>query len=186
MDLHGVVSLPSPFPELPGTVRLLDPPADVPPDIAQRLLDRRYTRPYLIDSTDRRYLLFNLDFIQSEMRLTDPLAIDTLYVQRMLAYPLLHTRVRRALLLGLGGGSLAKFILHHFAACTLEAVEASADVLAFRNAFHIPADSTRFTVHCADAAEFVCEGTRVRQFAARIVVFRTVPHVTTGFSGHFS
>lgn len=154
--MNAFFELPSPFAELPGRVRLLETAESAPPDLAERLLAGTYTRPFVVEDGEKCSLLFNLDFVQSEMRLADPDALDTPYAQAMMGFLLFHTNVRRLLLLGLGGGSLAKFIHRHLPLVAQTAVEADADVLAFRRAFRIPDDGPRFRVVHADAADHVC------------------------------
>ena len=86
------------------------------------------------------------------MRLDAPNALDLIYLQYMMAFVLFHTQIKRILLLGLGGGALAKFCHHHLPDADLVAVESHPDVIAFRDFFHIPCDSARFSVQLSDAA----------------------------------
>jgi spermidine synthase len=154
--MNAYFQLPSPFAELPGRVFVLETAATAPPDLGDRLLAGTYARPFVVEDHEKRSLLFNLDFVQSEMRLAAPDALDTPYAQAMMGFLLFHTNVRRLLLLGLGGGSLSKFIHRHLPLVAQTAVEADVDVLAFRRAFRIPDDGPRFRVVLGDAADFVC------------------------------
>lgn len=154
--MNAFFELPSPFAELPGRVCVLETADSAPADLREQLLAGTYARPFVVEDHEKRSLLFNLDFVQSEMRLAAPDALETPYAQRMMAFLLFHTNVRRLLLLGLGGGSLAKFCHRHLPLATQTAVEADADVLAFRRVFRIPEDDARFRVVLADAADYVC------------------------------
>ena len=58
-------------------------------------------------------------------------------------------------MLGLGGGSLAKFCYRRLPRATITAVEVNSDVIALREAFCIPADDERFRVIRADGADYV-------------------------------
>lgn len=156
-DLLRFFVLPSPFDAQAGTLRLLEAADASPGVLRQQLLDGSYGKPFLLENGRTRSLLFSLDYIQSSMRLDAPDALDLAYTQKMMAFLLFHTNVKRLLLLGLGGGSLAKFCLRHLPNLDLTAVEADARVLAFREAFHIPPDSPRFRVVVADAAAYVAE-----------------------------
>ena len=56
-----------------------------------------------------RFLHFGLDTVQSAMRLDDPDRLSLRYTRKMMAFLLFNRAPERILLLGLGGGSLAKF-----------------------------------------------------------------------------
>ena len=155
--LDHLLTFPSPFPDHPGTVRLLEPAdADAAP-FREQLLDGSYGRPFVLENEHTRGLLFNLDYIQSSMRLAAPDALDLVYSHYMMAFVLFHTQVRRLLLLGLGGGSLAKFCHRHLPQVDFTAVEFHPDVIALREAFLLPPDDEHFRVIEADAAAYVAE-----------------------------
>ena len=157
MRLDAFVSLPSPFPDHPGTLYLLDAPDTPPGVLRQQLLAGTYAQPYLLDDGETRSLLFSLAFVQSSMRLAAPDALDLAYTRLMMAFVLFHTNVRRLLLLGLGGGSLVKFIRRHLPDIAITAIEADPRVLAFRDAFHLPPDDARLHTVVADAATYVAD-----------------------------
>lgn len=157
MSLASFFTLPSPFPDAPGTLFLLEPPDAHGGRLRQQLLDGSYDKPYLLDDGDTRSLLFSLAYIQSSMRLAAPDALDLAYTRLMMAFVLFHTNPRRLLLVGLGGGSLVKFIRRHLPALQVTAVEADARVLAFRDAFHLPPDDATLRVVIDDGARFVAD-----------------------------
>jgi spermidine synthase len=64
----------------------------------------------------------------------------------MMAFLLFNPRPRRILILGLGGGSLAKFCYRHLPSATITAVEIDPHVMALREEFRVPADDERFRV----------------------------------------
>ncbi|HET6720383.1 MAG TPA: fused MFS/spermidine synthase [Rhodocyclaceae bacterium] len=153
--LSQLLTFSSPFPEHPGTIRLLEPAgADAEP-FRRQLLAATYPRPFLLENDSTRGLLFDLDYIQSSMRLDAPDALDLLYSHYMMAFLLFHTQVKTMVLLGLGGGSLAKYCYRHLPQVDLTAIEFNPDVIAFRRAFHLPEDDQRFRVIEADAALYV-------------------------------
>ena len=80
----------------------------------------------------------------------------------MMAFLLFNRAPKRILLLGLGGGSLAKFCYANLPGASLTAVEVSQDVIALRNEFGIPADDRRFQVINADGAAYL-SATRQRK-----------------------
>ena len=92
--------------------------------------------------------------IQSAMRLSDPYALALDYTRCMMAFLLFHPEPREALMIGLGGGSLAKFFYKRLKRTSVRVIELDARVLAAaRQQFHVPADSARFRVEIGDGAE---------------------------------
>src|SRR5579872_1090704 len=77
------------------------------------------------------------------------------YTRKMMAFLLFNRTPERILLLGLGGGSLAKFCYRRLPGAAVTAVEVSADVIALREEFRIPPDDDRFRVICTDGAAYV-------------------------------
>jgi spermidine synthase len=152
-----LLSFDSPFPDHPGTIRLFAA-RDADPEQLRRLLrDGGYHRPFLLDHEGYRGLLFDLDYLQSSMSMRFPDRLELVYSHYMTAFLLFHTRARRLLLLGLGGGSLAKFCHRALTNVDLTAIEYDPEVIAFRDAFAIPPDDERFSVVQADAAAYLAE-----------------------------
>lgn len=118
---------------------------------------RRSDAPYILDAGGLRSLHFGPGRIQSRMSLRDPELLVFDYTRLMAAFLLVLPRPRRALLIGLGGGSLLKFLHRHVAGLTLDAVENDARVIALREDFRIPPDSRRVRVRLADGVRFVGE-----------------------------
>jgi len=150
-------SMPSPFPDFPGTV-WLNEPADANCDqLGEALRQNRYGRPFLLEDNDRIGLHFDLDYVQSSMRKLAPNALDLAYTRHMAAFVLFHPAPRQIALLGLGGGSLAKFCLRQLPLVRLQAIESDPDVIAFRDAFSLPPEDDRFNVVVGDGAAFIAE-----------------------------
>jgi spermidine synthase len=89
------------------------------------------------------------------MLLARPDALVLAYLRAMMGFVLFVPSPRRIVMVGLGGGSLAKFCHRHFPAAHITVVELRADVIALRDAFHVPPESARFTVVHADAADWL-------------------------------
>ena len=68
--------------------------------------------------------------IQSSMRLEDPYALALDYTRCMMAFLLFHPEPREALMIGLGGGSLAKFFFRKFKQTSIRVVELDPRVVA--------------------------------------------------------
>ena len=92
--------------------------------------------------------------IQSSMRLGDPFALALDYTRCMMAFLLFHPEPRRALMIGLGGGSLAKFFFKHLRRTRVRVVELDPRIVATaRTHFALPADGSRLAVEIGDGAE---------------------------------
>ena len=117
---------------------------------------RKAKRPDLVVSEERgvRHLHVGGEAIQSAMRLDDPFALELDYTRCMMAFLLFHPEPRRALMIGLGGGSLAKFFHQNLAGLRTRAVEYDERVIATARAlFHVPADDARLRVEHGDGVE---------------------------------
>lgn len=153
-----------PLMELPGrvsgetvTILVREPAQADPLWIYDRIVAGRYNRPFIIDDGQTRQLFFNLDFIQSSMRVDDPFALDCAYTRKMMAFLLFVPDPGHVLMIGLGGGSLAKFCYRYLPRARLTVVEVNPDVIAMRGAFDIP-DDERLTIVQADAADYLAAG----------------------------
>lgn len=94
---------------------------------------------------------------QSQMVTRDPdrLLID--YTRTMLGALVLAPQASRIGMIGLGGGSQAKYCHRHLPGARIEVVENNPHVLALRRRFRVPDDDARFQVHLDDGARFVRE-----------------------------
>ena len=113
-------------------------------------------RPDLVVSEERgvRHLHVGGEAIQSAMRLDDPFALELDYTRCMMAFLLFHPQPKRALMIGLGGGSLAKFFHRRLAGLRTHVVEYDERVIATARAlFHVPADDARLSVEHGDGVE---------------------------------
>jgi spermidine synthase len=92
--------------------------------------------------------------IQSAMRIAEPDALALDYTRCMMAFLLFHPEPREALMIGLGGGSLAKFFHKHLRKTTVRVVELDARIVgAARAHFALPPDDARLAVEIGDGAE---------------------------------
>ena len=114
-------------------------------------------RPFILETGSERHLLFSHDSVQSSMRLDDPSALTCEYTRRMMAFLLFDPEPEDILMVGLGGGSIAKFCYRHLLRTRITAVEIDADVLALRDEFCVPFDDDRFHVVHADGVRYLAE-----------------------------
>ena len=116
---------------------------------------------YVTERSGVRSLHIGSDTIQSSMRLARPNDLELAYTRSMMAFLLFNGSPRRVLMVGLGGGSLAKFVYRRLPEAVTEVLEISPQVVAVaRRLFELPAADARLIVRVCDAAEFVAaEGT---------------------------
>lgn len=114
-----------------------------------------HVQPFVCEDADGVALHFDLHSIQSRMSRGDPTALLLDYTQAMMAFALLQPTPRRLLMVGLGGGSLAKYCHLHLPEARIQVVEINPHVIALRQAFEVPPDSGRFQVLMGDGAAHV-------------------------------
>ncbi|WP_432383630.1 transferase spermidine synthase [Duganella sp. P38] len=93
--------------------------------------------------------------VQSEMRLSRPDDLVLSYVRAMMCFVLFQPRPRHIVMVGLGGGSLAKFCYRYLPQARITVLELDPQVIALREQFAIPRDDARFHVIEADAAGYM-------------------------------
>lgn len=151
----ALFELPSPFDTELGVVRLLEPPSADAAALSAQLKRGTYGRPFLVESEGLLTLYFTLSLVQSTMQINRPDVLDLAYTRKMMAFLPFYPRPKGLLLLGMGGGSLAKFCYRHLPRADITVVEIDPDVIAFRDAFKVPVDNERFRILCADAAAYL-------------------------------
>jgi spermidine synthase len=150
-----LLELASPAPLAPGRLRLLEPDGSSESALLKRLIDGTYDKPFIEDCGPLRYLHFDLDNVQSVMRHDDPDALCLAYTRKMMTFLLFNAEPRRILLLGLGGGSLAKFCYRHLPSAHITVLEIDPNVLALRGEFQVPPDDERFRVVQGDGVAYI-------------------------------
>jgi spermidine synthase len=107
----------------------------------------------VVDSGRERALHFGTSPRQSAMDLSHPHALLLTYTHAMMAALLLNPAPKRVMMIGLGGGSLVKFLLHHFPDCHIDVVEYRQDVVEVaQRFFHVPTDESRLNIMLGDGA----------------------------------
>jgi spermidine synthase len=146
----------SPWACQPGKVRVRQSKEGASCDeLAKRAWCDELTQPYIFDSLYERRMHFTNQATQSAMLLADPDALIAQYTRKMMAFLLFNPNPKHIVMIGLGGGSLAKFCYRHLAGSRITVVEISADVIALREEFCIPKDDERFRVVHDDGARYV-------------------------------
>ncbi len=110
----------------------------------------------VVDLGDTRSLHFGTFPRQSSMSLRTPYSLELSYTEAMMACLILNTNPEKILVVGLGGGSLVKFLLHHFPDCQIDVIEYRQDVIdVAQRYFGVPTDDPRLTIHHGDGYLFV-------------------------------
>lgn len=155
MDSPTVIELPTPFPDEAGVVRVLEPAGANRREIARRLRAGEYDKAFVMDDGETRSLHFCQDFVQSSMRIADPFALEFNYTRKIMAFLLFTPEPRELLLIGLGGGSLAKFCHQQLPGTRITVIDNDPTVVGFRDQFLVPPDGERFEVVLGDGAEYL-------------------------------
>lgn len=111
-----------------------------------------------------RHLHFGSDWVQGAMRIARPWSLELAYTREMMAGLLLRPSAqwpRQALLIGLGAGSLAKFIYRYLPDCRITVVEINPQVeFVARQYFKLPDDPRRLEVVIGCGADYMLGGDR--------------------------
>lgn len=116
--------------------------------------------PRLHQNSQTLSLSFESSLIQSCMRLDAPDDLVLDYTRAMMGFLLLNPAPESILMIGLGGGSMLKYLRHHLPGADITAVEIHQGVIDLRQDFHIPPDDDRLRIICADGAQFVASPPR--------------------------
>ena len=99
--------------------------------------------------------------VQSAMRINAPFELELTYTRGMMCFLLFNEQVREVVVVGLGGGSIPKYIHRHLPQTRVTTVELNpAVVAAARNQFHLPADDERLSTVLGDGAAYIRENPR--------------------------
>src|SRR5678809_13316 len=117
----------SPWACQPGTVRVIQPEPHVSrEDLSNRAWRNELSKPYIFDTLFERRMHFTNDATQSAMLFADPDALIAQYTRKMMAFLLFNPNPKHIVMIGLGGGSLAKFCYRHLPGSKITVVEINA------------------------------------------------------------
>ncbi len=150
-----MLEISNPFLSEYGVIRVLESDGCDRTQVVNQILSGAYDKPYLIEEGDARSLYFSRELTQSGMRISDPTALEFAYTQKMMSVLFFVPQPKHILMLGLGGGSLAKYCHRHLPTSCITAIEIDANILAFRDQFMIPPDDARWRVVLCDAALYL-------------------------------
>jgi spermidine synthase len=115
----------------------------------------KHSKPFIREDLVSRSMYFSIADIQSRMSLMHPYALDLEYTRLMMGFLVFVPDPRRITMIGLGGGSLAKFCYRYLPQARVEVLEINPHVLELRKEFHVPRNNRRFRVIEGDGTRFV-------------------------------
>ena len=128
-----------------------------PPVAAQAgdFLSLQFVQPFVRNEGAAKSLHFTLGELQSRMLTRMPWRLELDYTRTMMGFLLFQPAPLHIGMIGLGGGSLAKFCYRHLPASKMTVLEINPYVIALRREFQIPDDDERFAVIAADGALYL-------------------------------
>jgi spermidine synthase len=111
--------------------------------------------PYVVESNKFKALYFDSESTQSLMDMQAPIRLVVSYTETMMGFLLFHVNPKNIAMIGLGGGSLAKYCHHHLPGASILVLENNAKVIALKDKFHVPENSAHFKVLEADGAAYL-------------------------------
>lgn len=99
--------------------------------------------------------------IQSAMQIRDPYALELAYTRGMMCFLLFNAQTKHVLSIGLGGGSIPKYIHTHCPDITAIAIEINPRIIQVaRSQFYLPDNDDRLTVIEGDGLQYLAEHSR--------------------------
>jgi spermidine synthase len=122
----------------------------------RKRLDGRDPGIQIVEEEGVRYLHIGGEAIQSGLRIDEPDRLELDYVRAMMAFLLFCPRPRDVLMVGLGGGSMARFIHQRMPQTRVTVAEINPEVVAVAHEFfHFPENDERLEVVIGDGADVV-------------------------------
>jgi spermidine synthase len=118
-------------------------------------LSLQFVQPFVRNDGAAKSLHFTLGELQSRMLTRMPWRLEIDYTRTMMGFLLFRPAPAHIGMIGLGGGSLAKFCYHQLRGSKMTVLEINPHVIALRREFQIPDDDERFAVIAADGALYL-------------------------------
>ena len=111
--------------------------------------------PVIYENDKTLIMTFDMEFAQSVMHKNDSERLALGYTRTMMGFLLFNSAPERIAMIGLGGGSLAKYCRKYMPDVYFTSVEVNPKVISMRDEFKIPPDDDRFQVIESDGADYV-------------------------------
>lgn len=125
----------------------------------------------ITDDGDIRSLYFGSDAKQSSMQLSAPNNLELTYTQTMMLALAFQSQPQNGLLIGLGGGSIAKFLHHHYPDIKIDAVELRPDVIKLAHAYFCLPECNRINTIIGDGYQFLSQDIEQRYDLIQVDAF---------------
>ncbi len=122
------------------------------PSFADLFAETLSGKPFVYEEGEEVSLMFDLTTVQSRMKRSAPQDLVLGYTRSMLAFHLLQANTQHIGMIGLGGGSLAKYCHHYLPQSHIKVAEINPGVIALRDRFAIPENDARLKIECIDGA----------------------------------
>lgn len=130
----------------------------------------------VVDTKGERALHFGSHSRQSTMLLNDPNHLNSLYARAMMGLLLFNESPKDILMIGLGGGTITKYLLHQFRDCKIKVIEYRCSVLKVaRSHFELPLDP-RLKVKIGCGGEYVATQSRQTEEKHDLMVVDAFDH----------
>ena len=127
--------------------------------LAKWKIGRRKQRKPSVEVSEQdgvRSLHLGSETVQSSMKLADPYELVLSYTRAMMAFLLFRPQPRHVVLIGLGGGSMTKFLYRHFPDARTTTIESEPGVVVVaRQYFEVPPDDERLSVEIGEGGAWV-------------------------------
>ncbi|MBC7484544.1 MAG: transferase spermidine synthase, partial [Rhizobacter sp.] len=108
------------------------------PDVCDIERTDDHVKPYVHEGLDSKSMHFSICEIQSRMQILRPDVLELEYTRTMMGVLMFAPEPERIAMIGLGGGSLAKFCFRHFPQARVTGLVLPAALLAQRAQFPLP------------------------------------------------
>lgn len=110
------------------------------------------------ESDGVRALHLGSSTIQSAMRIRDPFALELAYTRGMMCFLLFNEQARSMLTIGLGGGSIAKYVHANCPEIASKVIEINPRIIQVaRNQFYVPENDDRLQIIEGDGLQYLAE-----------------------------
>ncbi len=130
----------------------------------------------IVDAKGVRALHFGSNSRQSTMLLEDPNLLHSLYARAMMGLLLFNDKPEDILMIGLGGGTLTKYLLHQFNDCKIKVVEYRNSVLKIaRSHFELPIDP-RLKIKIGCGGEYISTQSKINEALHDVIMIDAFDH----------
>ena len=130
----------------------------------------------IVDTKGVRALHFGSHSRQSSMLLDDPNQLHSLYARAIMGFLLFNEKPDDVLMIGLGGGTITKYLLHQFSDCKIKVIEYRNSVLKVaRSHFELPFDP-RLTIKIGCGGEYISTQSKINREKHDLIVIDAFDH----------